>query len=357
MPLLGLLLVSAACAGVDDPDGWAPPAVIGDTLYLSIDDGELSAIDPATFERSWVFPDADEVACGDEEPQTRELDGLYSAPVVEGDTVYFGAWDGNVYALDAATGDCLWDFETDDPILGSVVLDGDRLYAASTDGTLYVLDAASGELTDSADVGDVWSSPVLVDGTLFIGSMDGDLRALDAETLDLVWDEPFSVNAGLLTDPTPLNGTIVVGGISEKLYAVDAATGEEQWSFGAGNWFWGRPLVDGDTVYATNMDKAVYAISLDSGDQRWGFGTDAPVRSGPVLTGDVLVAVDDKGHVYGLDPETGELAWNSPTELDKDILANPYVLEDGSVLIVSKGGDVFSIDPETGRVTTIRINK
>jgi outer membrane protein assembly factor BamB len=68
-------------------------------------------------------------------------------PVVAGGVLCFGSSaDGELHALDAATGDELWSFFTDGPVrLAPVFWDG-RVYAASDDGFLYSLDARSGEL-------------------------------------------------------------------------------------------------------------------------------------------------------------------------------------------------------------------
>ncbi len=350
------MLLLAACAGFNNPDGWAPPEVAEDTLYVSLDGGELSAVDPDTFDVIWEFPASDEETCGNEEPQKRDLRGIYAAPVVSKGVVYFGAWDGNVYALDAATGNCLWDFETDAPIIGGLVLTNGRLFTASTDGNLYALDPATGNEEKSAHAGDVWSRPALADNILYVADVNGKLRAFDTDTLEEVWDEPFSVSAGFLTDPLLLNGTIVVGGLGQKLYGVDATTGNEQWSFdGAKNWFWGRPLADGDTVYATNLDSRVFAIDAATGERLWQFAALAPIRGGVVVAGGVVIAADNKGNVYGIDPQSGNQVWNGPTEIDKKVLADPYVLANGSVMIVTTGGDTFTVSPEDGRLTTVDI--
>jgi outer membrane protein assembly factor BamB len=352
-----VLVIGAGCAGVDDPDGWPPPVQDGANLYLSVDDGELIAVD-ADFGRLWVFPNADEQECGDSGPETRDLKAIYGPPVVADGTVYFGAWDGFVYALDADSGECLWDHETDDPIIGGVVADSGRVYAASTDENLYVLDASDGEELERAHVGDVWSTPLLLDGTLYVGAMDGELHALDAETLEETWDGNFTTEAGLLTDPRAVNGTIVVGGIGGTLYGIDSATGDEQWSFGgANNWYWGPVAVDeeGGRVYATNMDSNIYAIDTTSGDPIWEFDGDALFRAGAVLAGDTVVAVDDDGFVFGLDAATGDLIWNGPTELDKSTFATPLVFDDATALIVARNGDVFTVDTADGRLSTVTI--
>lgn len=240
-----------------------------------------------------------------------------------------------------------------------MVAESGRVYAASTDENLYVIDAATGEELQRSSIGAVWATPLLLDGTLYVGTMEGELLALDMETLESAWDLTFKIGAGLLTDPRAVNGSIIVGGLGGKLYAVNAETGEEQWAFGgASNWFWGPAAVDeeGGMVYASNMDSNIYALDAETGESAWEFDGEALFRAGAVLAGDTVVAVDDDGFVWGLDSATGELAWNAATELDESTFATPLVLDENAVLIVARNGDVYTIDVETGRPTPQGIN-
>lgn len=346
-----------ACARSTNPDGWAPPEVSDDTLYVSLDSGELSAVDAQpptaegvwTFTADWLFPELDKEVCGNEEPQKRDLRGIYAAPVVSEEIVYIGAWDGNVYALDAADGSCKWDFETGDPIIGGLLLASNRLLAASTDGNLYALDPLTGDELDRVHAGDVWSRPALADGVLYVASVEGDLRAFDAETLAEIWAEPFSVSAGLLTNPVVSEGIVVVGGIGGNLYGVDAATGAEKWSFPASNWFWGTPVVEEGTIYATSLDNSIYALNLSDGTPAWQRSARAenPLRAGPVVSEGVVIAVDEKGLVYRFDAIDGTSVFPAQ-DIKEGVHADPYVLVDGSVMIVARNGDVFIADPREG---------
>ena len=96
--LLAVAILGAACAGVSKPEGWAGPTLADDTLYASVEPGKIAALDTDDLSVKWVFPpDTDE-------GNRLDLEGVYGAPVVADSVVYFGAYDGNVYALDAEAG-------------------------------------------------------------------------------------------------------------------------------------------------------------------------------------------------------------------------------------------------------------
>ena len=79
--------------------------------------------------------------------------------------------------------------------------------------------------------GTVYSSPAVVDGTVYTGAGNDNVYAVDAETGEKVWafEEPTdAVNSS----PAVVDGTVYVGsGNDNKLYAINAQTGEEVWVF------------------------------------------------------------------------------------------------------------------------------
>jgi outer membrane protein assembly factor BamB len=59
--------------------------------------------------------------------------------------VYFGSGDGDVYALDSATGDLRWKFKTGDVVHASPALAEGVLFFGSWDSYFYAVDAATGK--------------------------------------------------------------------------------------------------------------------------------------------------------------------------------------------------------------------
>lgn len=354
------MLLGVACGRVSKPQGFAEPQLDGDTLYVSLNAGKMAAVNAQDFSVMWEFPKGDDFACGQGKSKRHKLQSIYGAPVISGGRVYFGAYDGNMYALDAGTGDCIWEShksedpgtqckrEPDGPIVGGAVLYQGVLYVGSDDGQVYGIDAESGAVHFCLDVGGaVWSTPLIVDNTMYISTMKGEVRAVEPGDWHPKWRGPFRTSAGLLTDPVLAEGKVIVGGIGQTLFALDAETGKQVWSFPGGNWFWGRPVVAGKTVYATNLDGKVYAVDLGTGQAAWESNTfKAPeaIRAAPLLSNGVLVVVDRGGNVYSLNPDTGEVLKSEPAVIEKRVLANPIEF-DGDVLLLAQSGDMYRWKP------------
>lgn len=343
--LAGLSLLATACAAAATPRGWASPVVSQGQLYVSLEAGRLSAYEVGSWRFLWRFP-------GQNDSKVRPQ-AIYGGPVAIADAVYFGGYDGNVYAVDRAQGGLRWRFKTDGPIIAPLALDesSGTVYAASDDGRVYALDSRDGTLRPGWPFrtdGSIWARPLLDGNTLYVASMDGKLYALDAISGRKLWE--VDVGAGLVSNPVLADDTIVVGAVDRRLYAVDVSSRRLKWPSPprADNWFWAEPLVVGDVVYAPNLDGTVYALSLADGSVLWTFAAQNPVRARPLLMGQVLVVVDREGVVYGLDAATGSEAWGRQ-DLLRRVLADPTPVDD-QVLIVAHDGNVFRLDPDSGQV-------
>jgi outer membrane protein assembly factor BamB len=349
-----LIIIATACAGIAQPQGWSGP-VPADGVILVSHKGELSALElqegALSALESWSFPA--------KEDKDLDLEGIYGNPAVADGTVYFGAYDDNVYALDLEDGRPLWAVATDGPVIGGIALGGGIVYVGSDDGNLYALDLETGDEKGRCLTGDgIWATPLVADGTVYVASLDDKLYAFDAASLSRGdcqprW-EPFEAEGGLISTPVLAGDTILVGGIDRRLYAVDAATGQEKWSFKADNWFWTRPLVADGVVYAGSVDSNVYALDLAAGEPKWDvpFEAEAPIRAAPIILDSVLIVADRNGNLYGLDPATGNRRWgdpeSDPVEVGGKVLGHPILFMD-EVLISTQGRDLFLIDSRGGK--------
>ncbi len=127
-------------------------------------DTTLSTANAAQLTKAWAFTTGGAVA---------------PSPTVVGGVVYVGSWDGNEYALDAASGNMLWktflgttNTSCSPPNLGvtsaATVLNG-VVYVGGGDSNWYALDATNGNKLWSVPTGDNsasgghynWSSPLI----------------------------------------------------------------------------------------------------------------------------------------------------------------------------------------------------
>lgn len=248
-------------------------------------------------------------------------DRIVAAPVQADDKVFVGTSGNRMLALDAASGELLWEFETDHSVWAEPVYADDVLFVASLDNFVYALAADSGEELWRTELsGSIAGRPVLVDGTLYVSSFDRAVHALDASTGEEVW--VAEAEDWVWGAPAVNEGAVFFGDISGNVYAVEADSGELIWTQTVPGAVQSAPLyVDGilfvpsGEVEGDEEEREGQLLALDAvdGSEVWRRQVPAPLFSSPVAIGEnVVVAVQDQGVLQLLvyDMDSGDLVWD-----------------------------------------------
>src|SRR6185295_19272730 len=83
----------------------------------------------------------------------------------------------------------------------------------------------------------------------------------------------FVTEGDVMSSPTVLGQTVYVGSGDGRLYALDRTAGTKKWAFDAGNPIPSSPAVGGGAVYVGTRDGHFFAVDAASGRQRWKFAT------------------------------------------------------------------------------------
>jgi outer membrane protein assembly factor BamB len=242
-------------------------------------------------------------------------DYILSSPAVAGDRAFWGSGDGNIYAVDPASGRVHWKYPTSGRVRSTPAVSGDLLAVGNSEGVVYALDTRNGEelwhfqtegaTLNSADFGfdrrQISSSPAIRDGTVYVGSRDASLYALDARDGEPVW--VFSEDsAWIIATPAVTEDRVISGRSSSgNVRALNRETGEEEWHFEAGAYVYSSPVVVGNTAYMGQGDGGFVAVDIHTGRERWSYRTGNAIYSTPVVhQGRIFVGSDD-GFVYAFE--------------------------------------------------------
>jgi PQQ-dependent dehydrogenase (methanol/ethanol family) len=259
-------------------------------------------------------------------------------PVVYNGTMYIPDAKGNIYALDAQTGERLWYYKPKWP----------KGFVASFPNNRGV---------------------AIGDGKVYMGQNDGSMVGLDAATGRVAWRTKigsFKLGYFYTSAPTYVNGTVISGtsggdwGADVKVNAFDAKTGKIRWTFhvipqgnqlGANTWPAHRAWVGGGAIWATPVVDAKLGLVYV------GVGNPIPYNGNVRGSGQELFTES----VLALHLKTGKYAWHYQTThhdiWDYDTAANPLVAFDMKIkgkmrhVIVSanKTGWVYMLDRRTGK--------
>ncbi len=303
------------------------PVYANGAIYFGGDDGYVYAVDAADGHQLWKRRTAGPVA---------------ATPAIAGETLYVGSYDGKFYALDTRTGAVRWKFITGgerrfeakglhgfqpanqtiadpyDVFLSSPVIAGGMVYFGSGDGNVYALDAASGDMKWKFQTGDVvHASPAFADGVVYFGSWDSYFYAVDARTGKEKWrfhggeDAAIHNQVGFASSPAVVNGVVYTGCRDSNLYAIDAATGKEKWRFNnSGNWVVSSPAVTrGKVFFATSASSLYIVLDAETGKPVAQQTTKAFVFSSPSVAGNSVYLGVLNGTLEARDLDSGDLLW------------------------------------------------
>jgi len=340
---------------------FSSPAVTGGLALIGSDDGYLYALDAHSGALKWKF---------------KTGGALSSSPAVNGTAVYFGSYDGYYYAADIRNGKLIWKFRTggekhiggkgyfgmkpsdmemEDPwdcFLSSPQFhqrgNEQTLYFGSSDSNLYALDARTGILKWKFKTnGIIHSSPAYYLGNLYFGSWDTWFYAVDAETGKEKWkfktgDE--GIMRGIQSSAAVDSGVVYFGSRDANLYALNAESGKLIWTYPAENaWIVGSPVIHGDDVFVGTSDSyLLLAINKKTGKEAFRFKTNGYVFGTPALTGNTACVGDFTGKMYSIDLVSKGSRWNSFATESRKLHAAASLKNDTlDFSYAAKGADLY----------------
>ncbi len=336
---------------VTDGTVRSSPAVTRDRVYVGSSDGKLYALDRSTGAVRWKHDAGGSVL---------------SSPAVARGLVLFAKRNGTLVALDAAKGATRWSVSTGparpfpwgregwDFYVSSPVITGDLAIFAAADGNVYALEVATGRERWRYSAGTLFrSSAAVAEGSVVVGGADGYVYALNLADGKLRWrgetegatldseKEGFDRKT-IQGSPTVAGGKVYVGSRDAYLYAFDLATGKQLWRAGKpAPWVVTSPVVWGGRIYFGSSDgHYVTAVDPDSGKRVWLVRTPDNVIASPVLADSILYVADMSGNLFALDAATGAEHWR--TSLGTCVLSTP-VPTDGGLYVGGDDGAVYAI--------------
>jgi outer membrane protein assembly factor BamB len=310
-----------------------------------------------------------------------ERGAIISSPYVAGERVYVAtirdaglATSGAVYCLNRNTGKVIWQFDDDgemQQIYSSPCIADGRLYIgegmhANHVCKFYCLDAASGKkLWQFITAGHIESSPCVVNGKVFFAAGDDGLYGLDAVTGAPRWHYPAPIHVD--SSATVVGGRLYCGsGVSRtrkatEIFCLDADKGTVVWRKQTDLPAWGSPIVSAEQVFfglgngrlmhsALPPEKpagAMMCVAAKTGDMLWRHPVDDSILVRPAVDERHVYFGARDGHCYCLDRFNGCLCWTQV--LGSPLVTNPVLL-DGRLYVVASRGRVARLDAESGRI-------
>ncbi len=300
-------------------------AIENNVLYVGAYDNNLYAIRADSGEFLWKFPTEDSIAG--------------STPFVYEDLLLIGSVDKHLYAITKQNGREKWKFQTGGAIYSSPNVKFDHAFVGSDDGHFYAVNVNRGQAAWKTNAySPVRSTPYVDDERVFFGTEGGYIFCLELASGKVVWQA--QAKRAVTASPAFADEILFVGSLDSTVYAFDASSGWVIWRFRTRRAIVSSPCVHEQTVYVGSSDGALYALDMDSGRQLWSYQTEGQIASSPAVANDAVYFGSTDGSIYCLGTKKGKLRWKFETE--HPIIASPIVV-DGVVYIGSTDHHMYAL--------------
>ena len=310
-------------------------AVVDGTVYVGALDGLLYAINAQTGEKRWTY---------------QANGGIKASPSVDDGVVYFGDGEGVFHAVDISSQQMKWQFSTEGEIISSANFAGDRVLFGSYDGLLYCLNRKNGELiwkfeTEGYVHGTpgVWTQSLKESGDVpdfaIVTGCDSYLRVLNIE--DGTQTQQVNLGAYVGASPAISKNHIYCGTYGSEILGVNLETGEIAWRYRHPKRkfpFFASAALTEDAVIIGGRDKMVHALSPETGEPVWIYTAKSRIESSAAIVGNRAFLGTTRGTIIALNVSTGESVWEFAT--GSSIVASPSVA-DGRLYIGTEDGILY----------------
>jgi len=323
--------------GVDKQFVNLVPIVEDGRLFIADREGRVVALDALTGEELWEVETEAPVSSG---------------PGVGSGVLLLGTSDAEVIALSADDGSQLWTSQVSSEVLAVPQVDIDKVIVQSADGNIVGLTLDGGE--------QLWihdrsvpvltlrgtSTPAVEQGLVVAGFANGKLVGLSAEKGFPVWEVSVAVPQGrseidrlvdIDGDPVIVGGVVYVATYQGNIAVIEASTGNQGWQrdmsshVGLG--------VDFSQVYVTDDQSHVWALSRSSGASEWKLDKLANRElTAPEPFDDYVAVGDFEGYVHLLSRYDGRIAGR--VRVDKKGIQEPPLAKDGVLYVYGNSGEL-----------------
>jgi outer membrane protein assembly factor BamB len=266
---------------------------------------------------------------------------------------------GGIMALDANSGEPIWEFYSEVKLVGPAVAEG-TVYVSEHHGRrLLALDAETGRVEWTFDAGRAVGlfHPTVSGDQVFVSKVaerrilpgiSGSIICVDKNRGSEVWSQDNQTRSLTVTDDYVFAVTFE----SEDVVALERDTGREAWrlefpELRIGGWL----VYSDERLFGGTLGGSVICINVATQTKSWRESLNEGASTMPTVGGEtVLVGTTDEnepGGLYAFDACRGNRLWETSIE---DGVSSQPVLTERTIYFLTDGGRFCAVDKSSGEV-------
>jgi outer membrane protein assembly factor BamB len=239
-----------------------------------------------------------------------------------------------------------WKFKTKDSVEAAAAIVAGTVYVGSFDEHLYALDLATGKEKWKVKLGPIKAAPSYKDGSLYVGTEEGLFFRLEAATGKTLWK--FDTDSEITSSANFVGDRVLFGASNAILYCLSTA-GKMVWKFRIeGGPVNGSPTVVGRRTFVGGCDSKLHIIDVDRGKEVAAVDLGGQTGATAAVAGDwVYIGTMQPGNVQAVNWKKAEVGWIYEPKRSGEFYSSPAVT-DKLVIVGGRDREVHALDRVKG---------
>jgi outer membrane protein assembly factor BamB len=240
-----------------------------------------------------------------------------------------------------------WKFKAKDAIEGSAAIVNGTVYVGSMDGNLYALDLSRGKTKWTYKAGPIKGGPSVHGDNAYVGDVDGIFHCVDAATGKKRWT--FDAGAEVTSGGNFSEDTVIFGSYDENLHCL-SKEGKELWKVNVpGGPVLASPVVAAGRTFCSGCDSTLHVIDTKTGKELSSVQLDGQTGASAAVVGDDLFIGTMSNQMLAIDLKKQAVKWKyEPEDNPQPYFSSPAVTSD-LVIVGSRDKKIHAFNRITGK--------
>jgi len=239
-----------------------------------------------------------------------------------------------------------WVFKTKDTIEGAPAIVDGVVYVASMDKHLYAVDLAKGTERWKTQLGPMKASPAVRAGRIYVGDVEGKFYCLEAATGKLIWT--FETGGEIIAGANFYKDRILIGSHDSTLYCLEA-DGKKAWELKIDGPVNGAAAVVGDRTFVAGCDAVLHVVDTNTGKSLGTVDLGGEAAATAAVVDDRIYVGTMANQVVAIDWKKLKKAWTFEASKRQQPFYGSAAVTEQLVIAGSRDKKVYAIDRATGK--------